>query len=265
VNGRYLDADELSGYLERQILNDLMRFGDWREGTYQFDPQRRWPFAPLVKMSIEGALIELARRADEDKRYSQVLKDPRMLLGVRDLPDPTDPITEEERELFGVIDGRHTLVEVIEAAPMTPFETRESLFRMLESGWIETVGRREDGTTTPTPAAAPQARSHSWGREVAVALVVAVAVVVLRVGAHALEPRAAGSSPDAAYAATQVRDLRLALDLYRHERGAYPTNLDELTEARWIEPSLLKVPGYVLQYHLVRGGTDYSLDLTPDR
>lgn len=264
VNGRYLEADELSGYLERQVLNDLMRYADWREGTYQFDPQRRWPFAPLVKMSIEGALIELARRADEDKRYSQVLQDPRTLLGVRDLPDPSDPITEEERELFGVIDGRHTLSEVIDAAPMTPFEARESLFRMIESGWIETVGRRDAGAPPP-PVAAPPARSRSIGRELAVALAVAVAVVVLRFGAHTLGPRAARSSPDDAYAATQVRDLRLALDLYRHERGAYPTNLDQLTEARWIEPSLLKVPGYVLQYHLVRGGADYALELTPDR
>ena len=128
-----------------QILDDLMRVTRWENGTYRFDPNNRWPTDPLVQLSIEGALIEAARRADEQKRFVTVFKDPYQLLGVLDLPDPYEPLTDEERELFGIIDGHHTVAEVVEAAPLSEYETYEALHRMLEAHWLEFVGRRNPG------------------------------------------------------------------------------------------------------------------------
>jgi hypothetical protein len=89
VNGRYLEAEELGGDLERQILDDLMRYTRWANGNYEFDSERRWPNPPLVRLSIEGALIEVARRADEHKRYMEAFPDMGAVLTVRDFPDPT--------------------------------------------------------------------------------------------------------------------------------------------------------------------------------
>lgn len=145
VNGRYLEADELAGFLERQIFDDLMRLVRWENGTYRFDPHARWPSAPLVRLSIEGALIEAARRVDEQKRFVGVFKDPYALLSVRDLPDPNEPLSEEERELFAIVDGKHTVQEVVESAALSEYEAYEALHRMLQANWIEFAGRREIG------------------------------------------------------------------------------------------------------------------------
>ena len=87
MNGRYLDADELAGYVERQILDDLTRLVRWEDGTYRFDPHSRWSAPPIVRLSIEGAMIEASRRVDEQKRFVTIFRDPYQLLGVRDLPD----------------------------------------------------------------------------------------------------------------------------------------------------------------------------------
>src|SRR5262245_53285835 len=173
VNGRYLEADELKHFLERQILNDLMRIVRWESGSYRFEPKDVWPTPPLVRLSMEGALIEAARRVDEQKRFVSKFKNPYDLLGVRDLPDPDEPLAEEEKELFGIIDGLHTVAEVVEAAPLSEYEAYEALDRMLEANWIEMVGRRDPGTVqTPARRAVAPPQHASVPREIMVAFMV---------------------------------------------------------------------------------------------
>ncbi len=264
LNGRYLAAEELAGYLERQILDELMRLTRWESGTYRFDPNNRWNSPPLVRLSIEGAMIEAARRVDEQKRFVQIFKDPYQLLGVHDLPDPEEPLSDEERELFGIIDGRHTLAEVVDAAPLSEYEAYESLHRMLESKWIEFVGRRDPGLPVESPQrpARVRARRPALVWEIGMALLAIALMVGLRAGARALHPAAPGGGEGDVFTAAQVRDLRFALDLYRRERGTYPAQLEDLVEDRWMGGEQMRFPGYSLQYHRDHGGQSYQLELT---
>ena len=266
LNGRYLDAEELAGFVERQILDDLMRLARWEDGTYRFDPHLRWTQPPLVRLSIEGILMEVARRSDEQKRYRSMFPDPHQILGLRDLPDPNVSLGEEERELFGIIDGRHTLAEVVAAAPLSEYETYEALQRMVEAGWVEPAGRRVPGLTPPPlelPIAARPARTR-WGRDLTVAVLLIAAVVVLRVTSHFVAPAAARPGSADIFAAAQARDLRMALDLYRREHGAYPHGLQELVADRWLAHDRIQVAGHELHYRSQRDGQDYQLDLTAE-
>lgn len=266
VNGRYLDAAELARFLERQILEDVMRLTHATEGSYQFDPDRRWTLAPHVRLSIEGVLMEVARRADELKRYAAAFPDRAALLSVRDFPDPDAPLSEEERELFGIIDGRHTIAEVLAAAPLSEYEGLEVLFHMLESRWIE-LGESRRGAPAAVPTApAPRPARRSWVRELVFAAAVVVALAGLRAASRLFVPPAAahGRAQDV-YVATQVRDLRFALELYRREQGRYPGHLERLAEDHFVEPGLLHVPGYLLRYQARRDGSDYTLTLDPQR
>jgi len=268
LNGRYMDAEELGAYVERQILDDLMRLVRWENGTYRFDPHSRWHHQPLVRLSTEGALIEAARRGDEQKRYVSVFKDPYQLLGVRDLPDPNDPLSEEERELFGLVDGLHTVQEVVETAPLAEYEAYEALNRMLESSWIEFVGRRDPGLQTGASAARAASRAvppRRLARELAVAVLVVACFLGVRSGVRLLDSRKVERRTDDVFAAAHMRELRLALDLYHREHGAYPGRVDQLIEGRWITSDQASIPGYVLRYHPQRGGDDYRLELEPDR
>jgi hypothetical protein len=268
VKGRYLESDELSLFVERQILDDMMRVTRWEQGTYRFDPHTRWSQTPLVRMSAEAVLMETARRADEQKRFHATFKDRQVLLSVRDLPDPNDALSDEERELFGIVDGRHTLNEVVAAAPMSEFETLDSLHRMMEAGWIETCGRREAAVVALPTAADPPADAAvrvSWAREVTMVVVVVAALAGLHFGSRAMVRPVTTTVETDVFAAARLRDLRFALDLYRREQGRYPASVDALVEGRWIAPQQAQVPGWSLRYRLERGGDDYRLDLTPAR
>jgi len=264
LNGRYLDAEELAGFVERQILDDLMHLARWEDGTYRFDPHLRWTQPPLVRLSIEGILMEVARRSDEQKRYGSMFPDPHQILGLRDLPDPNVNLGEDERELFGIIDSRRTLDEVVAAAPLSEYETYEALQRMVEAGWVEPVGRREPGLAPPPLELSAAARPPRprWKRDLSVALLLIAAVVVLRVTSHFVAPETTRPVRMDIFAAGQVRDLRMALDLYRREHGAYPSALQELVAERWMTRDRLQVAGHELRYVGQRGGQTYRLELS---
>jgi len=269
VKGRYVDAVELAGLIERQILDDIMRLVRWENGSYRFDPATTWPGEPLVHLGMEGVMIEAARRIDEQKRFVGVFRDPHVLLGVRDLPDPDEPLSEEEREIFGIVDGLHTLAEVVEAAPLIEYEAYESLQRMLEAQWIEFVGRRDPGFVAPpappVPAVRDRHKAPPWMREIAVGAGVLAAVAIVRLAASHIPATRPPRLADDVYAAAQIRDLRAAVDLFGRERGDYPRQLEDLVEDRWIDGSQLRIPGYAIQYKLVNGGRSYELELRPDR
>jgi hypothetical protein len=264
LNGRYMEPDELKGFIERQILDDLMRLVRWESGTYRFDPKNRWSSSPLVKLNVEGALIEAARRVDEQKGFMVRFKDPYELLGVRDLPDPDEQLSEEEKELFGIIDGLHTVAEVVDAAPLLEYEAYEALNRMLESHWIENVGRRDPGLAVEpkqSPTSGPRPLSIV-SEFVAVALI-AVLVMGLRYGSQWLGPAHANTRRDDVYVAAQMRDLRFALDLYKREHGSYPKQLASLVDDQWMSVDQLKPKGYTLTYRAISDSSDYRLDLHP--
>ena len=269
VNGRYVEAEELAGLVERQVLDDLSRLVRWESGTYRFDPSVKWEPQQLISLSMEGALIEAARRVDEQKRFMGVFRDPHEVLGVHDLPDPDEALSDEERELFGIVDGQRTVAEVVAAAPLSEYEAYESLHRMLEAKWITVTGRKSSGVHTPAPVIKPppprQRPGTAWLREVAVALAISSALVLVMTLSRSVAGLTHDGVPDDVYAATRARDLRLAVELFARERGEYPRRLEDLTDDRWIEPAELLVRGYVVEYKVRDRGAKFELTLTPDR
>src|SRR5262249_28113634 len=183
----------------------------WDNGSYRFDPNARWPGAPLVTLTMEAAMMEAARRVDEQKHFVTVFRDPHQLLGVHDLPDPSEPLTDEEREIFGIVDGQHTVAEVVHAAPLCEYEAYEALNRMLMAHWIEFVGRKDPGLTAPTPVAPPprvERHGPRWMHELVVAGAMVFAVLCVRLGAARL-PRPQRPGPaDRGYAPRSARAPR---------------------------------------------------------
>lgn len=263
LNGRYMEQEELAGYVERQILDTLLRVSSWEVGTYRFDPVQAWKAERLVRLSTEGVLIEAARRLDERKRFRPMFADPHQVLGVRDLPDPEEPLSDEERELFGIIDGKHTLAEVTAAAPLTEYETHEALHRMTEAGWVEVVGRRDTGpTVVAAPIQSAPVRRRALARELLVTATAMVMVAALVACGHLVtRVTPTDHSPTDVFVAAQMRDLRKVLELYQRENGRYPERLEQLVDDHWLSEGGIEVPGHRLQYRPQGAGSDYRLRL----
>lgn len=274
LNGGYMDSEELGGYVERQALEDLTDLTEWAQGEYRFDADIRWSQPPLITMSSESALIEAARRVDERKRFRVRFKDTREIPGVSDMPNPDVDIAPDETELFSVIDGRRTVAEVVADAALSDYEAFDALQRMIDSGWVEMVGRREgeaaaDAPFVPRTVAAARAKRKrsrmSPVREVLVAAGVVAVLYGLRLAGTAFQAESRRAAADPVFAAAQIRDVRFALELFRREQGRYPENLEELVRDRWLERGQLQVGGRELRYRGLADRGDYELRLPGDR
>ncbi|HEY3216534.1 MAG TPA: DUF4388 domain-containing protein [Candidatus Eisenbacteria bacterium] len=266
LNGRYLEPEELAVYLERQILDDLMRMVRWENGTYRFDPKLPRTIPPLVRLSLDGALIEAARRIDEQKRFVTRFKDPHQLLGVRDLPDPDEPLMEEEKELFGIIDGHHTVAQVVEAASLSEYEAYEALSRLLDAQWIEVVGRRAPGiASVVAPAKVAEVPSPRRRTPIGIQLLAGAftfaAAIGLPFAARMLRTPPSTEPVEDVFATAQLHQIDLALDLYRRQTGAYPRNLEVLIDDDWITSDQTQIPGYRLSYRPSPDRQEYRLAL----
>ncbi len=268
VNGRYVDAEDFENLLHRQILDRVTLAVPWTDGTYRFESRRIWEQPARVQIAVEGALIEAARRIDEQQRFGEQLNDSQLLLGVRDLPDPTEPLTDEERDLFGLIDGRTTLDEIVAQVPLTRYETLEAIDRLMRMEWVEVVGRRDVGPepeqaevrVAPTVVPVRRPVQRSFASEMAVTGVMALGIMILALIGFGLR-RATAISADDVFVAAQLRDLRYALDLYRLEHGTYPARIEDLAADRWVRPEWLRVPGHDIYYDFPGGSSEYEVRL----
>ena len=275
-DGGYVPAEDLPGYIERQILDDLTEMIEWNEGAYYFNAHERWEGIINTRLSSEAALIEAARRADERKAFREMFKDPWQILTVSELPDPDVGAGPEEAELFGLIDGERTDAEVEAAAALTDYEAFEALQRMMQAGWIHFNGRREGAGPLPStlappkPMAASRARrlSHtgmSLLRELALTVVLVASVYGLGLLGRAVQIDPPAPRLDDPFIAAQFRDVRFAIDLFHRERGVYPRRLDDLVADRWLSQDEIEIGGAPLQYRVDADHDQYRLDLPKEQ
>jgi hypothetical protein len=228
------------------VLHDIL---SWEDGTYSFSNVSPPESALSVSLSTESMLMEAVRRQDELRRYRQKLTDPGLTLSLKELPDPDAPLTEEEKELFGLVDGRHTLGELVAESPFTDFEAYEALFRLVDAGWIEVGGRRTseaEGVAAP----APTGWAASWRTEAVFAA--ACLVVIALVQLLAFKTTAAHDAPPSpesdAYANLALRDVRFAVDVEAARTGHAPGTLDALVTGGWLSTDQVTPNGLTLHY-----------------
>ena len=258
LNGRYIEREELAMLYERMVLDVLHEILAWEDGTYSFSNVSPPESALSVSLSTESMLMEAVRRTDELRRYRAKLTDPSLVLGLKELPDPDAALGEDEKELFGLVDGRRALGELIHVAPFTDYEAYEALFRLIEAGWIEIQGRRmPEQVAEDAPAA--RTKPTSWRTEAMLAGACALLVLVVQVLAWKSTARPRDGSGTNVYAELGVRDVRAALEAERARGGSYPHSLDALVEHGWLERSQLSPSGMKLAYH-VDGDSAYVLE-----
>jgi hypothetical protein len=266
LNGRYIEREELSMLYERMVLDVLHDVLGWDDGVYSFSNVTPPESVLPVSLSTESMLMEAIRRTDEMRRYQARLTDPGLVLGLRELPDPDAPLSEEEKELFGLVDGRRTLGELLVEASLTDYEAYEALFRLVEAGWIEIQGRRAPDEPAPVdPNPARRALGASWRTDLILAGTAAGLVLFMQIAAWRTAPAAPPLDPatvavEDPYAALALRDVRFAIDVHRAQHGTYPATLEGLVEAGWLRKEQLRHDRYAIEY--VPGESGYSLAFT---
>jgi len=270
----YISMEQLKETTALQTTETVYRLFAWKSGDYSFDAQDvDWDPYTVTPLRAESVLMEGFRQVDEwpmiRKRISsramtfERLKhlDPgektsSKPLARDDVDDAFDSLGEapaekkgefatlgkNERRVYELALPGATVERVVDLSRFGEFETCKALLNLVNLGYLKPIGPA--GRTGRVDAAQVSALAS---RVVAtIALACALAGLLYWFDQRALaaqgETALADNAAQRYLSRYQVSRLRSALDVFRLERGAYPSALDELVEAGIVDAQDLRHP-----------------------
>jgi hypothetical protein len=177
VEGQFLDAHGLSEALQVQISQLVYRLFRWTTGSYQFNQEAKVDDdRELVSpMSAESILMEGARILDEwpmvEKgihslnavwRHAnvEIAKTARAAAaGSDDEAVGSVTLNDTERLVYGLVDGKRPVQEIVDRSALSEFETCRTLYELISRQLLEEVRvAPAPSAKAPSSVAAPQAR-----------------------------------------------------------------------------------------------------------
>ena len=252
------------------VLDGLRRIDEWpllrkRVGSFEDVPQRRFAPRPRGKSPWRDSLLSLLGRKH---------KLPEDTAPSRDAPpeeqDPTADLdlSSPERVVFGLIDGRKSIEDIIRSSALGEYVTCKALVSLLDRGWV----RIDSSGSLPIPGHPPADVGLSAPRR-AFRVVLTSAALLGVLFAIALTFR---TSPGAVWQGFQSKGslFRLlnqqrrervleALELYRREQGQYPERLTDLVKERILRPDDLSLVGLSDFSYFLETGQSFRLHVTP--
>ncbi|MGH9867624.1 MAG: DUF4388 domain-containing protein [Candidatus Polarisedimenticolia bacterium] len=265
VHGGYIKDEDLKEALRLQITQIVYRLFRWRDGYYHFSQEAtveydRENFTPL---SAESILMEGIRMIDEwpiierkirsfDMVFRKTRPDVRPTIVARqddDGPDLEAALTgkdetvaaegglrlaRDEAAVYDLLDGRHTVQEVIDRARLGDFETCRILYDLLSRNHLVAM----DSPAAPRAAAGPRLNLGAALERMGYgAVAVAVAWSLLTMGQSPrsgmprdLIPWGAVERVQDLVARNRVERLDEAVQVYYLQKGFYPDDLRELVK-----------------------------------
>ncbi|HXH28486.1 MAG TPA: DUF4388 domain-containing protein [Candidatus Polarisedimenticolia bacterium] len=180
VESNFIDAGALQEALQIQISQMVYRLFRWRDGEYNFSQEERVEYDAerVTPMSAESILMEGARILDEwpmiekgIRSFSTVFKRANVEIasgsgarggdaGAGDEGARAVTLSDQERSIYNLVDGKRTVQEVVERSTLSEFDTCRILYELLGRQIIE-EGRPAVIKGAPAPVEAPPARGPS--------------------------------------------------------------------------------------------------------
>ena len=141
-----ITREQLQRHVRTQIEEAVYHLFTWSEGTFNFEPDI-YPDDQdlLVSISPESLLLEGARRVDEWTQIVQKVPsfDTIFSLDRQHLSDSDPDLTEEQKILIPLVDGRRDVQGLVDETGMVEFEVGKALYGLAMAGYLHKVGKSE--------------------------------------------------------------------------------------------------------------------------
>ncbi|MBI4521929.1 MAG: tetratricopeptide repeat protein [Gemmatimonadetes bacterium] len=142
----HLTQSQLQRHISMQIEEAVYHLFTWSQGTFYFEadelPEQQ-DF--LVSINAENLLLEGARRVDEWTLIEKKISSFDLIFALERDPtaDPDVELTDEQRTLLPLLDGQHTVQDILDETGMVEFEVGRAIYGLLQAGFATRVGRRK--------------------------------------------------------------------------------------------------------------------------
>lgn len=236
---KLVDDTKLGELLSQYALQIVTNIVKWEAGTYEFMAScDGMPDKALGKpLRLEPILMEALRRKDEVEEITRFLPSLDTRLDVAEPNWENLPLEESDLTVMRLVNGSRTIDEIIELSDTDEVETLDILEKLFALGIVSIA------------AEAPETeRTRQIGLKKALAIGAAALIVALGLRFAVLSPGPASGRPAEVLKTTvaqfiearDVESLRLALDVYKSLKGAYPDRLEDLVGAKLIKPGMIR-------------------------
>src|SRR2546426_2200386 len=293
VENKFIDPNILREALQIQISHMVHRLFRWRDGEYDFTQEERVDYDKehVVPMSAESILMEGARILDEwpmiekgIRSFSAVYRHanveiaaaPKGAAARAGEDDAARAITlsDEDRKVYQLVDGRRTVQEIVERCSLSEFDTCRILYELIGRQLLEEVRTAGPKTAPAAPAPAAGARRATPRPLLAVGYLILVAAaggLVMRRGETIVRGLGQGGSATPyltpligrddvrsirdSIARSRMQRIDFAIQVYFLRNRGYPENLARLVTDHLLKPSAILDPlGRSFEYEVLPGG-----------
>jgi tetratricopeptide (TPR) repeat protein len=144
VESGSLDEAVLGRFVRLQIEEAVYHLFTWSQGTFHFDADQT-PDASdrfLTDLPAENLLLEGARRVDEWSQIEKKISSFDLVFSLSRNPedDPDVELTEHQRRVLPLLDGRRTVDDLVLESGLVEFDVGKALFGLIQAGFVERSG-----------------------------------------------------------------------------------------------------------------------------
>ena len=236
----YIKAQDLEKALERQVFESTSQIFRWKEGRYRFSSQRISHSMDCLAepIPIEHLLMEAMRMIDEWSLIEREIPSLESLLARAPRSSEKaglEDIDEDGTRILGLVDGKKSVREIIDASHLRDFDTCKILAGFVSSGILEV-----NASAGPIAEDQPFAPSSRRGLQLGIsflfsfmaAALVLANIFTLHADISSLIPFAPSGGQRNALAKSYLARLEIegwieAARQFYAERGSWPNNLGE--------------------------------------
>jgi tetratricopeptide (TPR) repeat protein len=140
-----ITREQLAQYIRVQIEEAVYFLFTWSQGSFYFEAEQRpEEGAMLVSINSENLLLEGARRIDEWSLIEKKIPSLDLIFSVdRSRPLEEVELSDEQRKILPLVDGRRSVQELIDESGMVEFDVGKALFGLIQAGFAHPLGRRQ--------------------------------------------------------------------------------------------------------------------------
>ena len=136
---KILDQKTFGSCLRRHTESIVFRAMGWKDGEFVFDNNAPPTFAQPVALKVDDLILEGTRRADEWVLIQQKIPDFSVIFAplIGNAEELTRRgLSDMDLKVFGMVDGKRTVQDIIDHSMMSDFDVVKSLFILLSVNLI---------------------------------------------------------------------------------------------------------------------------------
>ena len=300
VENKFIDPEALREALQIQINQMIYRLFRWRNGEYDFTQEERIEYDKehVVPMSAESILMEGARILDEwpmiekgIRSFSAVYRHANVEIAAapkagagatKDEAARAVTLSEEDRRVYQLVDGKRTVQEIVERCVLGEFDTCRVIYELIGRQLLEEVRVAGPKITTAAPVPTVLVAREAPRALLAIGYLILVAAagsLFMRRGETIVRGfvQQASAMPYLApligredvlsirdsIARSRMQRIDFAIQVYFLRNRGYPENLARLVTDHLLKPPAILDPlGRPFEYTVLPGG--YKISFSPE-